>query len=596
VSTPSLDFPDGFEAWPRSVQERWLSDYHALYFPKLRWWDKPETLEEDSGPRGKQLPPDHPRHTELDLQGYHCGCDIRHTEEDRGKVLDCGCGGNPAWWIHVLLTGRGFGKSKMGSNWSLEMGLSKPGIHVGVCAPTYEMVRSICFEGESGIIAEARRNNIEICDYNKNRLEIALANDSKIRGFSAEKPDSIRGENLSFCWFDELAVIRYMAFYHEGLMPALRKGENPRMLITTTPKRVRLLRELLADGENEAETGVHVTRGSSAENPHFARRQREALERKYAGTYMLKQELEGEIVGELDGCLFPLEQFNETRVFPGEDSLPQWRRVVVALDPATTARDSSDESGIVVAAEGADGDYYILEDCSGRYGPDQQMKIVAEAFYRNAADCVVGEVNMTGDYMRALLNTVDPNIPLRTVHGMKGKVARAQGPSSLFTQGRIHMVGDTFGKLEDQLSAMTENDDRSRMHDDRADAFTWAILHLSGANQGAWGMVYGFRDCTKCGGRVNEDKDQRCATCGAEVTPMVPKHAGGRPAREPWSIAYLKTCVNPDCGKKYAPRERSCPHCSRDPESFLREAVAMGAGQGGRLSYTGRDWLTGRRL
>src|SRR5581483_2495514 len=79
----------------------------------------------------------------------------------------------------------------------------------------------------------------------------------------------------------------------------------------------------------------------------------------------------------------------------------------------------------------------------------------------------------------------------------------------------------------------------------------WAILHLSGANQGAWGMVYGFRDCTKCGARVNEDKDQRCANCGAEVTPMVPKHAGGRPAREPWSIAYLKTCGNPECGKKY---------------------------------------------
>jgi len=124
----------------------------------------------------------------------------------------------------------------------------------------------------------------------------------------------------------------------------------------------------------------------------------------------------------------------------------------------------------------------------------------------------------------------------------------------------------------------------------------WAILHLSGANQGAWGMVYGFRDCTKCGARVNEDKDQRCANCGAGVTPMVPKHAGGRPAREPWSIAYLKTCTNAECGKKYAPRERSCPHCSRDPESFLREAQQMGTGQGGRYSYSGRDWLTGRRL
>ena len=124
----------------------------------------------------------------------------------------------------------------------------------------------------------------------------------------------------------------------------------------------------------------------------------------------------------------------------------------------------------MVGAEGDDGDFYILEDCSGRFSPDQQMRVVAEAYYRNNADCVVAEVNMTGDYMRALLSTVDPNIPLRTVHGMKGKLSRAQGPSSLFMQGRVHMVGDNFRQLEDQLSAMAEGDDRNRMKDDRADA------------------------------------------------------------------------------------------------------------------------------
>jgi phage terminase large subunit-like protein len=588
-----FDYPEGFGLWPASVQAEWLEGLEALYNPRLRWWQKPETLAEDSGPRPKQLPPDHPRHTELDLQGYHCGCDIQHPEEDRGKDLLCGCGGNPNWWIHLLLTGRGFGKTKQGANWSLEMGLSKPEIHVGVCAPTYEGVRSICFEGESGIIAEARRNGIEIKDYNKNRLEILLANDSKIRGFSAEKPDSIRGENLSFNWFDELAVIRYMAFYHEGLMPALRKGENPQMLITTTPKRVRLLRELLADGENEAETGVHVTRGSSRENPHFARRQRESLERKYAGTYLLRQELGGEVVGEADGCLFPLEMFNDTRVFPVKDILPAWRRVVIGYDPATTSKDSSDESGIVVMAEGDDGDFYCLEDCSGRFSPDQAMQVVAAAFYRHEADCVIAEVNVAGDFIRALLSTVDANIPLRTVSGMRAKVSRAQGASSLFAQERIHHVGDGFGKLEDQLSAMTENDDRSRMHDDRADAWVWCMIHLAGGSQGDWAAAYGFRDCTKCGGRINEDKDLHCPNCGSPVIKAVPKHAGGRPAREPWSSAYLDTC--PTCEKKYSPRYRSCPDCSSSPEDFMRQVMATQGG-GGWHTYTGRDWLAGRRI
>ncbi len=587
------DLPDGFEAWPKEIQSRYLEELHNLYFPKLRWWEKPETLDESSGPRGKQLPPDHPRHTELDLQGYHCGCPVRHPPEDRGKELACGCKGNPDWYIWLLLTGRGWGKTRTGANWLLEMAIARPGIYLGVCAPTYEGVRAICFEGEAGVIAEARRNGIEVKDYNKNRLEIVLGNESKIRGFSAEKPDSVRGENLSYCWFDELAVIRYMAFYHEGLMPALRKGENPRMVISTTPKRVRLLRDLLTDAENEAETDVHVTRGLTAENPHFAKRQREALERKYANTYLLKQELEGELVGEVDGCLFPLELFSEYRVFPGKDDLPQWRQVIVGYDPATTSHDGSDESGIIVMAEGADGDYYCLEDCSGRFAPEQQMRVVEEAFYRNTADCVVAEVNVAGDFIRSLLNTVNRNIPMRTVHGLKGKIARGQGASSLFAQGRIHMVGDNFQKLEDQLSAMTENDDRSRMHDDRADAFIWCMIHLAGGNGGDWGIVYGFTDCTGCGSRVNVDKDERCRNCGKPVEPLTPKHAGGRPAQVPWSDAYLRTCPN---GHKYTPRERSCPECSPSPETYLARAMAYQGGGGGRYGYTGKNWLAGRRI
>ena len=590
------ELPEGFEAWPRPIQQKYLEELHALYFPKLRWWEKPETDEEDSGPRPKQLPPDHPRHAEPDNRGYRCGC-----THGIPNCPDCPpCPGNPEWSLWVCLTGRGTGKTKAGSNWALEMALSKPEIHVGVCAPTYEDVRAVCLEGESGIMAEARRNGLEITDYNKNRQEITLPNGSKIRGFSAEKPDSIRGQNLSYVWFDELAMIRYFTFYHEGLMPALRKGERPRMMITTTPKRVRLIRELVDEAKWEFASedggpgsGVHLTEATSKENIHFSRAQRERLERKYKGTFLLQQELEGKLLGDVDGSLFPIEQFNETRVFPDKDALPQWRRVVVAIDPATTSRESSDESGIVVGAEGADGDFYILEDCSGKYAPDRQMHVVAEAYYRNNADCVVGEVNMTGDYMRALLNTVDPNIALRTVHGMKGKVSRAQGPSSLFMQGRVHMVGDNFRQLEDQLSAMAEGDDRTRMKDDRADAAVWLLIHLAGSNQGDWGAVYGFTDCVKCGTRVNYDKDTRCANCGAEVTPPVPKHAGGRPAQVPWSDAYLRTC--PKCEAKYTPRERSCPKCAPSPETYLARATA-GQGGGGRYGYTGKNWLAGRRF
>jgi phage terminase large subunit-like protein len=593
----AADLPEGFEAWPREVQQRFIEEFHALYFPRLRWWQKPETDEEDSGPRPKQRPPDDARHCLPDNRGYRCGCPhgIPNCEECPP------CPGNPEWAVWLNLTGRGTGKTRAGSAWTIEMALSKPDIHVGVCGPTYDDVRAICIEGQSGIIAEAKRSGVEIADYNKNRQEILLQNGSKIRGFSAEKPDSIRGQNLSYCWFDELASIRYFEFFHEGLMPALRLGDRPRLMITTTPKRIRLIRKLIDDSGYEFQgkdggpgTGVHLTQATSAENIHFSRVQRERLEREYAGNpVMLQQELQGLLLTDAAGSLFPIEQFNETRVYQDKDSLPQWRRVVVALDPATTAKDSSDESGIVVGAEGDDGDFYILEDCSGRFSPDRQMQVVAEAYYRNNADCVVAEVNMTGDYMRALLSTVDPNIPLRTVHGMKGKLSRAQGPSSLFMQGRVHMVGDNFRQLEDQLSAMAEGDDRNRMKDDRADAAIWLLIHLSGTGQGNWAQVYGFRDCIKCGARVNEQKDQRCSDCGAEVTPMAPKHAGGRPAQVPWSEAYLRTCPN---GHKYTPRERSCPECAPSPETYIARALASASGGGGKLSYTGGNWLSGRRI
>jgi phage terminase large subunit-like protein len=596
-------FPAGFDRWPREIREQWMSEVRALYFPKLRWWQKPETEDEDSGPRPKQLPPDHPRHGDPDLHGYRCGC--------VHKIPWCRecppCKGNPGYSVWLMCTSRGTGKTKAGANWTLEMALSMPGIHVGVCAPKYDDVRGVCFEGESGVLAEARRSGIEITegkDYNKNRLEISLPNGSQIRGFSAERPDSIRGQNLSYCWFDELAMIRYVQFFHEGLMPALRKGKHPRLLITTTPKRVRLIRKLIDDARYEFAaadggpgTGVHLTEAIAAENIHFSRVQRERLEREYAGNpVMLAQELRGELLGEVDGALFPADQFNESRVFPDKDKLPAWRRVVVAIDPATTSNNASDETGIVVMAEGADGDFYCLEDCSGKFSPDQQMNVAAEAFYRHEADCVVGEVNMTGDYMRALLNTVDPNIPLRTVRGMRGKAARAQGASSLFMQGRIHMVGDSFTRLEEQLSAMAEGDDRSRMKDDRADAFVWAMIHLAGGSQGDWGMVYGFDDCTACGARVSYEKDAACRNCGARVVKPAPKHAGGAPRREPWSAAYLKTCLNEKCGKTYPPHERACPHCSPSPEAYMRKLAAFTGGRPGRVSYTGRNWLAGRKL
>jgi hypothetical protein len=122
----------------------------------------------------------------------------------------------------------------------------------------------------------------------------------------------------------------------------------------------------------------------------------------------------------------------------------------------------------------------------------------------------------------------------------------------------------------------------------------WAMIHLAGSNQGDWGTVYGFTDCTGCGARVNYQKDKRCGNCGKDVVPPAPKHAGGRPAQVPWSAAYLKTCGK--CEKTYSPHERTCPHCEASPEAYMAKVAAFTGGQTGRHGYTGRDILRGRKL
>src|SRR5260370_40415140 len=206
-------------------------------------------------------------------------------------------------------------------------------------------VRATCFEDlQSGIIACAQPG--EIVDYNRNDLRLTLRNGSIIRGFSAQNIDSVRGSNLSYAWFDELAMIKYTKFFTYGMEPALRirpKNNPPRMVITTTPSKLRLVRDLVEEAEENPK--IHITAAVSEENTFFDEEALKALRRRYKGTYLEKQELEGILVDGMDGALFTIENFSEHRIFPGTE--PEFRRIVVAIDPATTSSDSSDESGIV---------------------------------------------------------------------------------------------------------------------------------------------------------------------------------------------------------------------------------------------------------
>ncbi len=486
-----LGRPDGWDTWADEQKAAYNAAMRAaLARLKGRQWEKQA--------RPKQLAPDHPRHSLPDENGYRCGC----------------AAGDPQWRTFLLMAGRGTGKTWVGANWILSQALAQPNTFWGVAAPTIGDVERTCFQGESGILSIAEPGDIPPGSYNVNKNRLTLPNGSVIQGFSADSAERARGSNLFGCWFDELALIRYESFYHEVLQPALRRGDNPRMLITTTPKRMRLLRQILRRAEDPA-NHIHVTRASSDENPHFSRMRLAEIKSNYAGTRLYRQEIEGVFNDDVAGALFTLDMISEARVDRAE--VPDLARVVVSIDPAQTASEGADESGIIVAGDDGAGHAYVLADYSLRGSPDQVMRRAVDAWRAHSADCIVFEDQSGGDWLVTALRHVDANVPYKKVHAMRGKYLRAQPVAMLMEQKRIHHAGtaDEFERLEDQLCAITEDSDRSKAHDDRADAYCWAISELRGLSGGSWLGAYSMIKCEDCR-KVYRDTELKCPKCGLE--------------------------------------------------------------------------------
>jgi phage terminase large subunit-like protein len=295
--------------------------------------------------------------------------------------------------------------------------MAQPGTFWGVAAPTIGDVERTCFTGESGILSVAEPGDIAPGGYNVNKARVTLSNGSVIQGFSADSIERARGSNLFGCWCDELALFKYESFYHEVLQPALRRGDA-RMLITTTPKRQRLLRQILRRAEDPA-NHIHITRASSRENPHFSAVRLAELEANYAGTRLYRQEIQGEFNDDVAGALFTLDMITEARVDPAE--VPDLSRIVVAVDPAQTSTEGSDESGIIVVGDDGQGHAYVLADYSLRGSPDQVMRRAVAAWQTHSADVIVFEDQSGGDWLVTALQHVDQGVPYKKVHAMRGK-------------------------------------------------------------------------------------------------------------------------------------------------------------------------------
>lgn len=375
------------------------------------------------------------------------------------------------WHIWLILAGRGWGKTRTGAQDALLFALRNPETQVAVVTPTFGDIRRVAFGGPSGIISMIPDGALLYGrgqGYNSSAAEIRLYNGSKIMGFSATDPDRLRGPQFHRAWCDELAAWRYPETFDQ-LMFALRLGDKPQCIITTTPKPTPIIRSLMQRDD------CHITTGTTFENEaNLAQTTLKMLKEKYEGTTLGRQELYAEVIDAMEGALWTPRVIDEQRVQAvDKDSLSN---IIVAVDPAVTSGDGSDETGLVVVGKNPDNEYYVLEDKSGKYKPDQWGSIAIDLFYKWDADRIVAEVNNGGDLVERLIRTLDAEARYKSVHATRGKLVRAEPIAALYEQGKVHHVG-VFSELETQMCTYTG--DRPKPSPDRLDALVWGLSELN---------------------------------------------------------------------------------------------------------------------
>ncbi|HLI22062.1 MAG TPA: terminase family protein [Stellaceae bacterium] len=369
------------------------------------------------------------------------------------------------WRVWLLLAGRGFGKTRAGAEWVRAQAESGAATRIALVAPTARDARLVMVEGESGLLAIARYGARPT--FESSKRQITWPSGAIAGLFSADEPDRLRGPQFDAAWCDELAAWRYPQAW-DMLMMGLRLGTRPRVVVTTTPKPIKLIRQLLAAPD------CAVTRGTTRENAdHLAPGFLAAILRQYEGTRLGRQELDAELLDDMPGALWSRDAIERARV----DEAPALRRVVVAIDPAVSTGNDADETGIIVAALGQDGQGYVLDDLSGRYSPHDWASRALDAYREHRADRIVAEANNGGAMVEATLRVLDAGVSYKPVHASRGKLARAEPVAALYERALVHHVG-AFPALEDQMCAFTGGPLAHRASPDRVDALVWALSEL----------------------------------------------------------------------------------------------------------------------
>jgi phage terminase large subunit-like protein len=368
-----------------------------------------------------------------------------------------------AWRTWLLLGGRGSGKTRPCAE-AVRVWARDPNAVIALIGPTSADVRQVMIEGESGILNVCPPEERPRWQPSVRRL--VFPSGASAFTYSAEEPERLRGPQHSHCWCDEIAAYPDPKAVWDLLLPGLRLGRNPQRIVSTTPKPLKFLHDLIAD------PGTVVGRMKTWDNranlpPAYI----DELKRIYGGTRIGRQELEGELLDEAEGALWKRSRIDDLRV----RTAPELTRIVVAIDPAVTSGPDSDECGIIAAGIGTDGEGYVLADKTSRLPPDGWAHRAVSLFDQVEADRIIAEVNNGGDLVESVIRTVRRNIPYEKISASRGKVVRAEPVAALYEQGRVHHCG-AFPELEDEMVNFVPG--ALSKSPNRADALVWAITWL----------------------------------------------------------------------------------------------------------------------
>lgn len=481
-------------------------------------------------------------------------------------------------WVNwIVQAGRGFGKTRVGVEMVRTWSHDVPITHI--IAPTASDIHKVVLEGPAGIYkctTPAERPYFRTKD-----STLVWPNGHKTLLFSAEEPERLRGPQCYKLWCDELPAWKYPEKTWTNAVLGLRLGDNPQAVITTTPRPIKLFKELVKD------PGTIVTRGTTAANmKNLSPRFISEVVKKYQGTRLGRQELDGELLEDNPGALWTLGMIDADRVDPAvfwKEIYPTLVRIVVAIDPAVTSNEDSDETGIITAGKDKQSPphLYYFDDRSCIERPKGWATRAIAAYRQFNADRIVGETNNGGEMVEETIHNVDPNIPFTAVHASRGKITRAEPVSALYEQHRVHHVG-SLPQLEDQ---MCDYDPAiATFSPDRMDAAVWAATELFGGGNG----VLEYWDQLISAGKQPENTVR---TVHAPTSASMYQSAEEKAAMGLEKISGPSNLIKPAQNTMPRPQTTTCPECKAAVSHF-----AEGAWHCNVCGAEGRDQWQGRSV